>query len=213
MTTVGEFIRRFRESRSLSQQKVGEAIGYSGQSARQKIYRVERGDEDLSATQLTDLIRKFDIDPTALLELGLEIPAERARTRGTSTKMRDDFDEFIPVVSFEGGAESSIKRVVGAKPRPPSLRDVRDAYAIYAPDNSMEPRYRRGWLLWVNPGKPASEGRDALMYPKDGLPVVRQLARCSNGALVGKPLSGNGPSFREDEVTALHLIVGVDQEG
>lgn len=212
MTAIGDFIKQVRKSRSLSQQKVGEAIGLHGQSAKQKIYRVERGDEDLTATQLADFLRIYEVDPQPLLGLDLKIPEQAARERGTLNKMRDDFDEFIPVFAFDIVNDAPVKRVVGAKQRPPSLRDVRDAYALYVPDDMMEPRYCRGWLLWVNPVKPPSEGRDAVVFTKTGGMAVRHIER-RDGRLIAAALQAEGEIIGESDIATMHLIVGADQEG
>ncbi len=83
---------------------------------------------------------------------------------------------------------------------------------MYVPDDTMEPRYRRGWLLWVNPAKPASEGRDAVVFTKAGLTTVRHLER-RKGKLIAAALAPNAPVIPESEIAIAHLIVGADQEG
>jgi phage repressor protein C with HTH and peptisase S24 domain len=121
-------------------------------------------------------------------------------------------DDIIPVFAFSvTDAGEVVRKAVGSKIRPPLLQAVRDAYAIYMPDESMEPRYRRGWLLWVNPVKPVSEGRDALVFPKDGVPTVRQIER-ARGKLIGRALK-RGATVTLANDTNRHLIVGADQEG
>ncbi len=123
--------------------------------------------------------------------------------------------DAIPIFAFVvDEAGETTKRAVGMTPRPPSLRAVRDAYAMYTPDDSMEPRYGVGWLLYVNPAKPAREGRDVVVYRKTGLPVVRHLERGASGRQRIVALAAeHEEAVAADETMTMHLIVGSDQEG
>lgn len=51
---------------------------------------------------------------------------------------------------------------------PPYLRNVKDAYSIVMPDDSMIPRYRRGDTLFVNPEVYAMSGDDVVIQLKLG---------------------------------------------
>jgi len=103
---------------------------------------------------------------------------------------------------------------IGYTPRPANLAGVRDAYAIYMVGDSMEPRYLAGWLLHVNPFKPATRGRDVVVYKKNQAVLIKQFVGWSDGALVLRQLNPD-ETFRvpRDEVVECHLVVGVDQEG
>jgi hypothetical protein len=212
MVSVAEFVRKVMEDHRLSRQELGEAMGYSGTSARQTVYKMLKGEHGLQGWRLRLLTERYAVDPSIVLDLDLKLRAGASPIREKDNKMREDFEDLIPLITFVYSDGSASRRVVGNKLRPPSLRDVRDPYAIYMPDNSMLPRYRRGWLLWINPGKPVSDGRDALVFPLDGPPIVRELVREPDDTLVAKPLNG-GPKYREDQIEAMHLVVASDQEG
>ena len=103
---------------------------------------------------------------------------------------------------------------IGYTPRPSNLNGVRGAYAIYMVGDSMEPRYRQGWLLHVNPFKPSTHGRDVVVFKAGQAVLIKQFVRWDSDALVLYQL--NPPEelrVPRDEVLECHLVVGVDQEG
>ena len=135
-------------------------------------------------------------------------PARRGRPprEGPPPQYRPPGD-LIPIRSAEDAP-------VGYTPRPGNLAGVRDAYAVYVEDLSGSPRYEPGWLLHVHPFKPAPPGRDVVVRKKDGAVLIRQFVGRESNELVLRQLN---PEETErvpaEEVTACHLVVGVDQEG
>jgi phage repressor protein C with HTH and peptisase S24 domain len=102
----------------------------------------------------------------------------------------------------------------GYTQRPANLDGVRGAYAIYMIGDSMEPRYEQGWLLHVNPFKPAIRGRDVVVYKKNEAVLIKQFVRWEGDDLVLQQL--NPPEtlrVPRGEIGECHLVVGVDQEG
>lgn len=63
--------------------------------------------------------------------------------------------------------------VVRPTPRPVVLAGVTDAYAVYMPDESMQPAIREGWLLYINPERVARSPNHVLIRMKDGTAIVR----------------------------------------
>jgi phage repressor protein C with HTH and peptisase S24 domain len=103
---------------------------------------------------------------------------------------------------------------IGYTARPANLSGVRDAYAIYMIGDSMEPRYTQGWLLHVNPFKPAIRGRDVVVYKKDQSVLIKQFVGWNGNELVLRQLNPEETlRIPRDEVVECHLVVGVDQEG
>lgn len=45
----------------------------------------------------------------------------------------------------------SLRRSSSSDCEPPQLDGIRDAYVVYAVDDSMEPRYHSGELVYVDP--------------------------------------------------------------
>jgi phage repressor protein C with HTH and peptisase S24 domain len=126
--------------------------------------------------------------------------------------------ESIPIKSAaRGGNDQEMFLAdgpIGYTPRPANLDGIRGAYAIYMVGDSMEPRYEQGWLLHVNPFKPAIRGRDVVVYKSDQAVLIKQFVRWDNDTLILRQL--NPPEelrVRRGEVLECHLVVGVDQEG
>ena len=126
--------------------------------------------------------------------------------------------EPIPIRSAaRGGGEQQMfleDGPIGYTARPNNLVGVRGAYAIYMVGDSMEPRYQQGWLLHVNPFKPATRGRDVVVYKEDKAVLIKQFVRWDNDALVLRQLNPESEiRIPRSEVGECHLVVGVDQEG
>ena len=103
---------------------------------------------------------------------------------------------------------------IGYTPCPANLAGMKDAYAIYVVGDEMSPRYEPGWLLHVNPHKPASPGRDVVITMRDGARLIRRVIRGSDGVLELHQLNPEATvCMARDDIVACDLIVGVDQEG
>jgi len=66
----------------------------------------------------------------------------------------------------------------GAKPRDEELRRMPLAYGVYAPDNSMAPRFKIGELLWINPAMPAGAGDDAIIVKRGAITPIFDFFPC-----------------------------------
>jgi phage repressor protein C with HTH and peptisase S24 domain len=65
-----------------------------------------------------------------------------------------------------GGAEGDFEMngaVVDYVRRPPGIAGTRDVFALYVTGDSMEPRYRPGDLVYVNPARPPRSGDDVVI--------------------------------------------------
>lgn len=203
-----EKMRRLREKRKISQEELGVAMGYAPGQARQSVSKIERGLTKLTVDALVKGAEKLQVDPAQLLtvqELD-EAPGVQGLLDGAIEHPGDS----IPLIAYDGSPE---RRIAGQVARPPSLRGVRHAYAYYAPDDSMHPRYSAGWLLYVNPAKPPRAGRDVIVLRRTGAPIVRCLSSVEADEYIFKALSAPEPQrISKAEIQALHLIVGSDQD-
>lgn len=82
----------------------------------------------------------------------------------------------IPVYRLDNGGLED-KNIVDWTQRHPAQGGVRDAFAVYATSNEMEPRYFKGELVYIHPGRPAEPGRDCLVVPEKGNPFLARLVR------------------------------------
>lgn len=97
----------------------------------------------------------------------------------------------LPVyASAEGGEGETIVTYepVDYISRPSMLEHVRDAFAVYAVNDSMAPRFESGDLLLVNPSKPVRPGNDVLIVlSQDGIEhsmLVKRLVRRTKKSVV-----------------------------
>jgi transcriptional regulator with XRE-family HTH domain len=138
-------------------------------------------------------------------------PVRRGRPPGSGLAQAHrvgDSNDMIPI------RRSGEEVPVGYTPRPANLAGVRDAYAVYVETQSLTPRYEPGWLLHVNPFKPAIKGRDVVVRTKNGTMLIRQFGGWDGDTLILRQLTPDETNrVSREEVTACHLIVGVDQEG
>src|SRR5438876_825684 len=142
-------------------------------------------------------------------------PGRRGRPPLATTQLRQmTGTEPIPVRSAaRGGGDQEMfleDGPIGYTPRPSNLNGVRGAYAIYMIGDSMEPRYQQGWLLHVNPFKPAIRGRDVVVYKKDKAALIKQFAGWEKDALLLRQLNpAREIKVPREEVAEIHLVVGV----
>ena len=100
--------------------------------------------------------------------------------------------------------------------RPPSLRGVASAYAVYVADTSMVPRYFPGETLHVHPGRAVVRGDDTFVVVQlrpdtEGEPpraLVKQFSRQTADTLYLKQFNpATELSFPLEQVESLHLII------
>ena len=100
--------------------------------------------------------------------------------------------------------------------RPPSLRGVASAYAVYVSDTSMVPRYFPGETLHVHPGRAVVRGDDTFVIVQlrpdaEGEPpraLVKQFSRQTADRLYLKQFNPETELvFPLEQVESLHLII------
>jgi SOS-response transcriptional repressor LexA len=93
--------------------------------------------------------------------------------------------------------------------RPDSLKGVAEAFAVYMMEDTMEPRFYGGELLYCHPARPPFRGDSVVMEHSDGTAIVRQLV-CAAPAVVtvkqfNPPEEQVIPRMR---IKGIYLIVG-----
>ena len=207
-----ERLRALRLKRGLTQEELGLAVGFDIGQARQRVSKLETNKQPMTTDHLRKFADALHTTPGEILEG--ELPprgsATSRRAGGVVVNTVAEQGEAIPLVAYGNDG----RHVVGYVERPPSLRGVRHAYALYVFDDRMEPRYVPGWLLYVNPTKPPHVGRDVFVVRRAGMPLVRQLERQTCGEIVLRALVDDERIIlKQDEVAEMHLIIGADQEG
>lgn len=208
-----ERIRQLRRAARMTQQKLGLAVGFDSGQAKQRVSKIETNKVPLTI----DILRRFadalQTTPAGILDGETQPRVTPSNSRaGSVVSTEAELGEAIPLVAF--GHSGKDRHVVGHAERPPSLRGVRHGYALYVFDDSMEPRYAPGWLLYVNPTKPPRAGRDVLVVRLNAPPLVRQLERRGTDVIVLRALVDNErTTIKLDDIADIHLVVGSDQEG
>lgn len=86
-------------------------------------------------------------------------------------------DMMVPVLgTVDGQLSLGERKIIDWAPRHPAQIGINDAFALYAADAAMEPRYMPGELVYVHPGRMPEKGKDCLVIPKDGPALVRRFA-------------------------------------
>jgi len=125
-----------------------------------------------------------------------------------------DQADAIPVYGAARGGDDQEMHLDGRPidwvPRPPFLRNVRQAYSMQVVGESMKPMYRAGQLLYVNPFRVARPENGVVIYKHNGAVLVKELVRRTATKLTVREYQ---PKEREfslslDDIQAIHTVVG-----
>jgi transcriptional regulator with XRE-family HTH domain len=198
---IHDMIRTVLETTpGLTQRGLAERMGLNPAAVNRMLY----GRRNIMAEEIpvieSYLGRKLDIAPHADFAQGSVAPRRGFSDVPQQAPFVPETHAPVPVVS--GG------RTVDWAPRLPVQAGIDDAFAIYMDADDMAPRYFRGELIYVHPGRPAEAGRDVVIE-KDGMMSVRRLLSFNGGILRVQRFS---PLAEEDisasGVTRVYSIVG-----
>jgi transcriptional regulator with XRE-family HTH domain len=202
---VGKRVKELRDKLGLTQEALANAIGSKD---RQTFYKVEAGLRELSYDELPKAAEVLQTTVEYIVKgqsPAGTTPLYGLAESGTGIAQPD----LIPLVTYDDAG----RHVEGYAERPPCLRGVRNAYAIYVWDECMEPCYSPGELLYVNPAKPARSGRDVVILRRSGPPALRRLERHDGKHVFVKAMTETGATrIPIEEVSGLHLVVGTAED-
>ena len=81
----------------------------------------------------------------------------------------------IPLLSWEQSSKTLVSDFQETIASPPTLAGVKGAYAIYMPDDTMEPRYNAGEILYIRPNRPLIKGEHYLLKALPSSPAPLKL--------------------------------------
>lgn len=210
METLGQTVRRWRRSAGLTQPQLAARLGVSQQAVQQ----LETG-AIRSPRYLLRLAEVMGADARALAE-GRYQPASAEAPAPAETPPilgRRDLPVFA---SAQAGPEGMVLTYDPIEwiERPAPLATVRDAFAMYVVNDSMEPRYRQGDLLLIHPQRPVRPGRDVLVVfaAEDGeqRAWVKELVSLDSERLRLRQLNpAQDLEIPRERIRNLHLVVGV----
>lgn len=118
---------------------------------------------------------------------------------------RDPTGATLPVLSESGALLARVKA-------PPSLAEVKGAYAVYVRDGSMEPRYFEGDTVYINPVQPPRLNDFVILRLTNGNSLIRRLIdRDGTGVRVELYNPPGTPRIDRAEVTEIHRILNSDE--
>ncbi len=123
----------------------------------------------------------------------------------------------LPLVPVYGYAAGSLQKglnlangeIVDWVNRHPSQVGIGGAFAVYVFSDSMEPRYFRGELVYVHPGRPPEMNRDCLVEMQNGDAYIKRYLRQSEDKI--RVAQFNPPEEKEipkGDIKAIYAVVG-----
>src|SRR5215469_1524713 len=220
-------ICKFRETSGLSMQALAERVGTSAQ----QIDRLEKGKIRLTVDWMIRIGKALAVDPKELMIVdaaappsGVKSQPERAeppqRVPGLPPSLHtmpvDLGSPDLPIMGrAQGGSEGVLmipndQRPVDWTYRPPQLRGVSDAFAVFAYDDSMHPMYKNGQTLWIHPHLPVKPGDGVLVIKRNEQALIKELVRRTKAELVLRQYRPREEEFALPmrEIHAVYRIIG-----
>lgn len=114
--------------------------------------------------------------------------------------------------TVKGGRNGEIvdtAKSVAMVARPDYLTGVADAFAMYVVGSSMEPRFRRGDLLFIHPGRPPNRGDEVVIAFPDNTGLVKIYLGMKGATLEFQQLKPKRTlRFRQDEIVGIYYVNG-----
>lgn len=143
-----------------------------------------------------------------------------ARYRGLSDVPQESFSPpvgasyMVPVYGaimgqFEKGFHLNTGTISDWVPRHPAQFGIKDAFALYVSSESMEPRYFRGELIYVHPGRPPESNKDCVIELNSGEAFIKRFLRQAPGAV--RVVQFNPPEERDipkADIKTIYMVVG-----
>lgn len=209
MATAGEQIRIKREALGLTQTQLAEAVGTN----QQTVEKIENG-----------VTKRSSYLPAIATRLGIPLgdldPAYKAATEGagsivlpTSSLMSPERD-FRVYASAEGGPGEIIRSSdpVDFVPRPAPVQHVKEAYGLIVTGDSMEPEFRPGDTIIVNPRLPLIGGESYVFYSEfdgEARATVKNMRRATSDKwLVRQWNPAKDFSLNRKEWRICHRVLG-----
>ncbi|WP_439815939.1 XRE family transcriptional regulator [Zavarzinia sp. CC-PAN008] len=206
-------IAEMRRAAGLSQQDLADAAG----TGRSQIVKLERGERRLTVDWMVRLAGPLRCAPRDLLpDAGggrmADVPAGPAIAAAPlplSDALRD-----LPVCGAARGGSDALF-VDQGRPlewtwRPPPLGGVGNAFAVYAVGDSMEPKFRAGDLLFLNPNLPPVRDAYVVVECTDTEAYVKQFVRHAGDGITLREFRPEEREFTLPlaRVKAVYRVVG-----
>ena len=225
MTRIHEKIRQIIETtRGLTQKGLAEHLGMNPAA----VNRMLHGQRNIRAEEIP-LIEEY-----IRTRLDLSSPGPSANTkynqdeRGQVLRKLSDvplqplapaatdatLQQLVPVYGYAAGSlqkglNLANGEVVDWVTRHPAQLGTGNAFAVYVFSDSMEPRYFRGELVYVHPGRPPETGRDCIIEMNNGDAYIKRYLRQTDDKI--RVAQFNPPEEKEiakSDIKAIYAVVG-----
>jgi len=222
----GERIRSLRIKAGLSQDKLGQDVGVS----RNAVSLWEKGGEITSAN-LRALADKFGTT-IGYIDAGHQNENSPQRTNDNLTVASQNIGSvgFLPEargvdtwprdLKIIGHVKAGVDgffldqgEIHGMAYRPPALRGIEKAFAVYVSDESMMPAFEPGWVAWIHPTKPVAPGNNVIVELADGQAYIKRLVRRTASQVVCMQWNPKKEvTYELKKVRHVYLVVGTYRE-
>lgn len=223
-------IKTLREERGLTQPRLAEAMG----TTKNQLIKLEKGDRRLTDDWIRRAAQALGVPNSAIIDE----PVEDAGTPSPAGFAPPPADASYPMPAdiphrrlpvygqAAGGMNDDGKFYLNGNKIAevfclPSLEHVRDAYAVFMHGESMEPVFRPGDTIFVDPSRPVISGDDVLVQIKGdaGEPpyaYVKRFIERKGGELVLRqynppPGATEILKFPLANVVSVHRVVGSER--
>lgn len=218
-------LKALRVQKGLSQHALAEMMG----TTRNQYIKLEKGERRLTEDWIKRAAKALGVSNSAIIDdvstpdrAAADIPSD------ASFPVPADFPRRrLPVYGQAAGGMHDDGRFYlnGNKIAEvfclPILEHVRDAYAVYMHGESMDPAYRSGDTVYVDPSRPVVSGDDVLVQIRSEpgeppLAYVKRFVERRSGKLHLRqynPPSGQTTEieFPLDRVISVHKVVGTER--
>jgi len=148
--------------------------------------------------------------------LGVKLPlSHNDKSRGVAEAGQESIsapENSVPLVPVYGcGKKQNIsdEKIIDWVQRHPAQFGIRDAFALYVFDDTMAPRYFRGELVYVHPGRPAEAGRDVVLETVAGETLLLRLLRQTDGKIrVAQYNPAGERDVAKKDIKVIYPVVG-----
>jgi phage repressor protein C with HTH and peptisase S24 domain len=212
MSRIHDKIRETIETTpGLTQRGLAERMGLNPAAVNRMLY----GQRQIKATEIP-VIEAY-IGVKLDLEYGQRPASQRGLGENTGVSYYDSVR--VPVYGYAAGSADVGRQgsglnlangeVIDWVQRHPAQMGVQNAFAIYVFSDSMEPRYFRGELIYVHPGRPADVNRDCVIQMKNGDAYIKRLVRQQGGKI--RVQQFNPPEEKDislKDVQTIYAVIG-----
>jgi len=193
MKTVGEFLKKKREEKGMS---LREAASLSGLS-HVHIRDIEEGKKSPSFERVMDILKAYMVDVTEFLrETGYLRDAEPVSTKGLKR---------VPVLSWTQAGHW--REIIEQEAEEYIETDTKGYFALKVKGDSMEPEFREGDIVVINPYLKQEHNDFVVVANEEGEATLKQLKKYGKKRIL-HPLNPNYEDIELKE-NVQYRVIGV----